>query len=176
MSVSSVEEQQQQSSSLVPSHPLPSPPPCTLPPLLPSSQRCPPYSHLPGERSWLEGTQVTPIQQHIWSVSSHQRSKGNSGLGGSQVNSMSSSAFDNHFNTPSHTHLSSFTPLPCNMDATCAVLAKKGKLEAKIMDEISLPEEKLEEMPLTEYIVVDIPLQIGMGSPYSSSCFILIDR
>ena len=28
----------------------------------------------------------------------------------------------------------------------------------------------------TEYIVVDIPLQVGMGSPYSSSCFILIDR
>lgn len=28
----------------------------------------------------------------------------------------------------------------------------------------------------TEYIVVDIPLQMGMGSPYSSSCFILIDR
>lgn len=28
----------------------------------------------------------------------------------------------------------------------------------------------------TEYIIVDIPLQMGMGSPYSSSCFILIDR
>lgn len=31
-------------------------------------------------------------------------------------------------------------------------------------------------VPVTEYIVVDIPLQMGMGSPYSSSCFILIDR
>lgn len=32
------------------------------------------------------------------------------------------------------------------------------------------------EVLQTEYIIVDIPLQMGMGSPYSSSCFILIDR
>lgn len=32
------------------------------------------------------------------------------------------------------------------------------------------------EILQTEYIIVDIPLQMGMGSPYSSSCFILIDR
>lgn len=36
--------------------------------------------------------------------------------------------------------------------------------------------QKLLELPRTEYIIVDIPLQMGMGSPYSSSCFILIDR
>lgn len=36
--------------------------------------------------------------------------------------------------------------------------------------------EKSVVVPQTEYIVVDIPLQLGMGSPYSSSCFILIDR
>lgn len=118
---------------------------------------------------------MAPIQQHVWSVSSQQRSKGKSGLGASQEDSMCSSAFDNHFNTPLK-HLSSFTPLPCNMDTTCAVLAKKGKLDTNIVDETPLPQEEYEDMPLTEYIVVDIPLQIGMGSPYSSSCFILIDR
>lgn len=43
------------------------------------------------------------------------------------------------------------------------------------MEDMSFSHKGL-SMPRTEYIIVDIPLQMGMGSPYSSSCFILIDR
>ena len=29
---------------------------------------------------------------------------------------------------------------------------------------------------LVRYLIVDVPLQIGMGSPYSSSCLVLINQ
>lgn len=48
-----------------------------------------------------------------------------------------------------------------------------GTMEA--LEDMANP-QMLTAVPQTEYIVVDVPLQMGMGSPYSSSFFILIDR
>lgn len=69
----------------------------------------------------------------------------------------------------------------CNSDTVASIhntLQKKPNTSLsadgkQIKDEIL---SQSTEILQTECIIVDIPLQMGMGSPYSSSCFILIGR
>lgn len=162
--------------------------PCTSPPPLLPSLNCSarllsPVQGFAGQR--VGGLSREPSLYTITSVqsdSSHNKaeaasdsktlyscSRQKSRFSGSWENKTRQDAYDNQYDPSSEIPLHMYS----RSDAiTCAADAAES-LEA--WEETSALQKAM-VVPRTEYIIVDIPLQIGMGSPYSSSCFILIDR
>lgn len=54
-------------------------------------------------------------------------------------------------------------------------LVSCGGNKERLSDSPTSKSHLMSPSPYSQYIVVDIPLQMSMGSPYSSSCLILID-